>query len=252
MLEKDLYPAIENFLKTQKNCVSEYTGTELLLKKGGKPRVDVFGISDEGKKTIYLCEGKKDLRYRRSFSNAIGDAMDILRYGDYVYVFGSGNLDADDFEDQISKCKTFGIGILSVDASREEMVVHEILEAQRNEVEDLDKKEVSLRVFVRGVNTPIADIIFQAAYEYINREQTHCVSFIDVYDGYFTDENVKEMVRRVIGHHTLTDRDVRQEFQRRYGNSRYSRIERKADILDDSIGFTEEGLRKGKSPMLLT
>ena len=60
MREKDLYPAIEKFLKTQKNCVSEYVGSEF-PKSGGKPRVDVFGISDEGEKIIYLCEGKKDV-----------------------------------------------------------------------------------------------------------------------------------------------------------------------------------------------
>jgi len=250
MHEKDLYPVVEKFLKTQKNCLAEYVGTELSLKRGGKLRVDVFGIADEGKKIIYLCEGKKDLSSRRNFSAAIRDATAIQSYGDYVYVFGSGNLDADDFEDQISKCKTDGIGILSVDVSREDMVVHEVLEAQRQEVGKQDKKEVSLRVFIRGVNTPIADIIFQAAYEYINREQTHCVRFIDVYKSFFTDENV-ERVKRVIGDHTLTDRDVRREFQRRYGKSPYIRIERKADILDDVICFTEEGLRKGKSPILL-
>ena len=44
---------------------------------------------------------------------------------------------------------------------------------------------------------------------------------------------------------------MRKEFQRRYGNSRYIQIERKADILDDIICFTEEGLRKVKSPILL-
>jgi len=59
------------------------------------------------------------------------------------------------------------------------------------------------------------------------------------------------MVRRVIGHHTLTDWDVRKEFQRRYGSSPYIRIERKADSLDDIICFTEEGLGKGKSQILL-
>ena len=34
MHEKDLYPAVENFLKTQKNCPAEYVGTELSLKRG--------------------------------------------------------------------------------------------------------------------------------------------------------------------------------------------------------------------------
>jgi len=34
MHEKDLYPAVQTFLKHQKNCLSEYVGTELSLKRG--------------------------------------------------------------------------------------------------------------------------------------------------------------------------------------------------------------------------
>ena len=34
MHEKYLYPAVEKFLKTQKNCLSEYVGSELSLKRG--------------------------------------------------------------------------------------------------------------------------------------------------------------------------------------------------------------------------
>lgn len=34
MREKDLYPAVEHFLKTKKNCLPEYIGTELSLKRG--------------------------------------------------------------------------------------------------------------------------------------------------------------------------------------------------------------------------
>ena len=34
MHEKDLYPAVETFLKTQKNCIAEYVGTELSQKRG--------------------------------------------------------------------------------------------------------------------------------------------------------------------------------------------------------------------------
>ena len=34
MHEKDLYPTVETFLKTKKNCLSEYVGTELSLKRG--------------------------------------------------------------------------------------------------------------------------------------------------------------------------------------------------------------------------
>ena len=136
-------------------------------------------------------------------------------------------------------------------------MVTELLEARRNNVDKQDKKEVLLRVFIRDIEKPISGIIFQAAFEYIsvNRDvevKMPCGRYIDVYNSIFADEEYREMVKRVIGHHTLTDRDVRKEFQRRYGNSPYVRIERKANSLNDSICFTEEGLRKGKSPILLT
>jgi hypothetical protein len=62
MHEKDLYPAVETFLKTQKNCLSEYVGTELSLKRCKTSiRADVFGVFNQmkAKKNVYLCEGKK-------------------------------------------------------------------------------------------------------------------------------------------------------------------------------------------------
>ena len=62
MHEKDLYPAVEKFLNIQKNCLSEYVGTELSLKRGKKSiRADVFGVSNQDDPIIYLCEGKKEL-----------------------------------------------------------------------------------------------------------------------------------------------------------------------------------------------
>jgi len=50
-------------LKTKKNCLSEYVGSELSLKSGrSNIRVDVFGVSNEGSEMIiYLCKGKKEL-----------------------------------------------------------------------------------------------------------------------------------------------------------------------------------------------
>jgi hypothetical protein len=62
MHEKDLYPAVQTFLKLQKNCLSEYVGTELFLKRGETSlRADVFGVSNQDEQIIYLCEGKKEL-----------------------------------------------------------------------------------------------------------------------------------------------------------------------------------------------
>jgi len=58
MHETDLYPAVENFLKTKKKCISEYVGTELTLNRGKTSlRADVFGVSNQGEKTIIFMRG---------------------------------------------------------------------------------------------------------------------------------------------------------------------------------------------------
>jgi len=102
MYEKDLYPAVENFLKTRKSCLSEYVGTELSLKRGkASRRADVFGVSNQDEQIIYLCEGKKELK-RRSFGKVVGEAIELLKYADYVYVFGSTeSFENEDLEDQM-------------------------------------------------------------------------------------------------------------------------------------------------------
>jgi len=46
MHKKELYPTVEQFLKTEKNCLPEYVGTELSLKRGKNSlRADVFDVS---------------------------------------------------------------------------------------------------------------------------------------------------------------------------------------------------------------
>jgi len=111
MYEKELYPAVEKFLKTQKNCLSEYVGTELSLKRGKTSlRADVFGVSNQDEKIIYLCEGKKELKCP-SFGKVVGEVVELLKSADYVYIFGSTeSFETEDLEDQISKCETLGIG----------------------------------------------------------------------------------------------------------------------------------------------
>ena len=53
MHEKELYPAVEEFLKTQKKCLSEYVGSELSLKRGKTSlRTDVFGVSNQDEQII--------------------------------------------------------------------------------------------------------------------------------------------------------------------------------------------------------
>jgi hypothetical protein len=221
-------------------------------------RADVFGISksNQDEPIIYLCEGKKELK-RRSFGKVVGEAVELLKYADYIYVFGStASFEAEDVEDQKSKCERLGIGILSVTFNENAGVVKELLEAQRNNVDKQDKKEVLLRVFVKEIDKPISEIIFQTAFEYVKSnydigEEMPCVRFIEVYNRIFSDEEFKERVRSVIGPHTLEAMDVRKEFQRGYGKSPYIWIDKKTDRLYDDICFAEEGLKKGKSPILL-
>jgi hypothetical protein len=50
----------------------------------------VFGVSksNQDEQIIYLCEGKKELK-RWTFGKVVGEAVDLLKYADYVFVFGS-------------------------------------------------------------------------------------------------------------------------------------------------------------------
>ena len=76
---------MQNFLKTQKNCPAEYVGTGLFLKRGKTSlRADVFGVSNQDESIIFLCEGKRELK-RRSFGKVVGEAVELLKYADYVY-----------------------------------------------------------------------------------------------------------------------------------------------------------------------
>ena len=59
MYEKKLYPAVKKFLKRQKNCLSEYVGTELSLKRG-KTSLRVERIAEE----LGLVDKLKELRRR--------------------------------------------------------------------------------------------------------------------------------------------------------------------------------------------
>ncbi len=57
MYEKELYPAVEKFLKPQRNYLAEYVGSELSMKREKNSfRADVFGVSksNQGKKIIYF------------------------------------------------------------------------------------------------------------------------------------------------------------------------------------------------------
>jgi hypothetical protein len=74
-----------SLFKHRKNCLLAYFGTELSLKQGeNRLRVNAFGVSNQDEQIIYLCEGKRELKYK-SFGKVVGEAVELLKYADYVY-----------------------------------------------------------------------------------------------------------------------------------------------------------------------
>ena len=57
MYEKELYPAAEKILKTKKNCLAEYVGTELSLKRG-RNSLRAEGVWSINKKSVNYSFGK--------------------------------------------------------------------------------------------------------------------------------------------------------------------------------------------------
>lgn len=89
MKEKDLYPFVENFLMKEKGCFKDYVGNELHLGVDRKMRADVFGLSkNNGENISYFMEGKLKLEGRIHFSKVLCEAMPLLEFADYVYIFG--------------------------------------------------------------------------------------------------------------------------------------------------------------------
>jgi len=58
MHEKELYPAAENFLKTQKNCLAEYVGTELYDRQ-------IKRVDAQIDRLVYDLYGREDGRRMR-------------------------------------------------------------------------------------------------------------------------------------------------------------------------------------------
>jgi len=61
--------------------------------------------SNQDEKTIYLCEGKKELK-RRSFGKVVGEAVELLKSADYVYIFGSTESFETNFFTFVGLCPT--------------------------------------------------------------------------------------------------------------------------------------------------
>lgn len=252
-----MYPLIKNFLVENKDCCQDYSGFELHIPNGkSKLRADVYGVTNGSDKSIFLCEGKRDIN--RSFGKVVGEAIELLKFGNFVYVFGPS--DGFDFEsnDQIEKCRTLGIGVLIVDWDSK--VVKEVLSPQANNIQRMVKKEILLRIFLKDLKKPISKLIFQGGYEFIlnNRDtekELPCVRYLDVYNSIFVDESIKDLIRKIIDtptrHHTLIDRDVRKAFQSGFGRSPLVNIQKSNDKLEDIICYTKEGIGNVRAPILL-
>ncbi|MGB7533106.1 MAG: hypothetical protein WA977_09065 [Halobacteriota archaeon] len=90
MYEKELYPAVEKFLKLQKNCLSEYVGNELSLKRGKNSLrvervVEELGLVDKLKELRRRVEEERGEEIKGTFNGilrALGTEMG-RRHGEY-------------------------------------------------------------------------------------------------------------------------------------------------------------------------
>jgi len=208
-------------------------------------RADVYGFSDDKEKSIYLLEGKLKLEGRIHFSKVLCEAMPLLEFADFVYIFGIP--DDEDFVYRNKKyfevCKLLGIGIILIS---EEGKINTILEAQRNYPDIYSKKETLYRIFLKDIDNPISNLIFQACYEYmmIKNDNHRCIQFIDIYNSLFSDENYKIVLNKILKKHKLSKKGMRREFQNQYQDSDLVEITRMNTVYEDYICLTEKGIKK--------
>ena len=252
-LEKDLYNFVENYLIKSKNCISEYVGNELHLGQDRGIRVDNYGLSNlNNEKTIYFLEGKLRLDGRIRFSKVLCEAMPLLEYADYVYIFG---IPGEGFEEKniryIEVCKLLGIGILFLDELGN---VKEFLEPKKNIIDKLEKKEMLFRIFIkRKSKSPIANLIFQSTYEYALKYDTNnCAPYIEVYNALLSNTEFLEILNRILKkNNVLNELGMRKVFQNEFNNSDLVNIQAMNRSVDDYICITPKGLKKVLQPILL-
>jgi len=253
-MEKDLYPLVEDYLMRNKSCYKEYVGNELFMGSDRQMRADVFGISqDNGEKIIYLLEGKLRLKGRGNFSKVLCEAIPLLEFADFVYIFGISS--EEDFKSVNKKyydiCKLLGIGILLFD---EDGDMIEILMPDKNVVEKFDKKEMIFRIFTKNIDkSPISMLILQATYEFIKlKDDGNCAQFIEIYNSLFVEKDYKKRLKETLSKdYSLNEIGMRKAFQKDFGESDLVNIRRMNRAVDDYICITENGRKIVSEAILL-
>lgn len=253
-LEKDLYQLIEDYLILKKSCFKEYVGNELFMGSDRQMRANVFGISkDDSEKIIYLLEGKLRLKGRGNFSKVLCEAIPLLEFADFVYIFGIS--DEEDFKSVNKKyyeiCKLLGIGILLFNENGD---IIEILKPDKNVVGKSDKKEMIFRIFTKKIDkSPISMLIFQATYEYVKLNDLEgCAQFIEIYNSLFVKKDYKKILKETLSKdYSLNEISMRKTFQKDFGESDLVNIRRMNRAVDDYICITENGRKIVSEPILL-
>ena len=180
----------------------------------------MFGISNDSENLIYLLEGKLKLEGRIHFSKVLCEAMPLLEFSDYVYIFGIP--DDDDFELRNKKylevCELLGVGIIFIS---EDGIINRIIEAKKTDAYIVSKKETIYRIFLKDLNNPISNRIFQACYEHLKlrNDGDCCVQFIEIYENLFSNKEYKNVLKSILKGHSLNKMGMRREFQNKYMNS---------------------------------
>ncbi len=244
-----LIELLEDFLKKDKDCFSEFIGHDLSL--GERKKVEFYGVSKDGdEKTVHLITGSLKSVDKNEFFKFYEKSKSYKTLADYVYAI---DIYDDSFEEinkfEIDLCKKEGIGILLLGNDN----IIEFLKPYKNNISDLKKKEMLYRIFLNDLEKPIASLIFQSFYEYIKLRpgEQKCSHFIEVYNSLFSSEDYITVLKKILPKRELSAEGMRKGFGSYFKDDEYVQIQKNNVPIWHYICMTDEGMQLGKEPILL-
>ena len=245
VLEKEMYPHVENFLKDK--CIPEYVGREQTVSLfGNNIRADICGI--DSAKNVYLAEGKVSFN-RRNFDECKMQAKSLQRFADYAYLFfpekNWERLSESNKNGMKKECEDEGLGLLIVNTV--DGRVEEVISSQKNNPNTTNKDEAILRIFFNRRKNIIELLNLQLTYENGGKY----VSFQTIYNEI---QNHKDAIWRIDGgKHRLNERGIRGVAQKLFNKRKWLEIASSPnrDKYQDFFTITEEG-KKFVSPPILS
>lgn len=247
--KNDLSDLIKVFLEEDVDCFQDYIGKDLSV--GGRKKIEFYGVSkDKNEKLVHFITGRFKEDDKKDFFEFYKRGLSFKEIADYVYIF---DIYTDNFEEtnkfDIEYCKEEGIGILLLKDNR----VYNFLTPEKNDIDNLKKKETIYRIFLNDLKKPIGKIIFQAFYECIvlSPGEGNCLHYIQIYNSLFSDSKYRDVLKKILPTHELSDVGMRKGFGNQFKDGEYVQIQKKDEPIWHYICMTDKGDKLGKEPILL-